>query len=72
MCTFIVQYSDNLLGLDTCGLSDELLLIAMDEPLHEHYKTEEAAGRLVSCCYHFFPSHGRNAQSVDPIGMKQL
>jgi len=44
-------YSDNVLGMETCGLSEELLAEILDERVQRHLKLQREAGHLQGCRY---------------------
>lgn len=51
MFSFVKLYSDNVLGMDTCGLPDELLTEILGERVQRHLRTQRDDRKLQGCRY---------------------
>ena len=54
MFSFVKLYSDNILGMETCGLPDELLIEILGERVQRHLRTLRDSGHLQGCRYNPF------------------
>lgn len=54
MLSFVGLYSDNVLGIETCGLPDELLIEILGERVQRHLRTLRDSGHLQGCRYNPF------------------
>lgn len=51
MFSFVRLYSDNVLGMETCGLPDELLTQILGDRVQRHLRTLRDSGHLQGCRY---------------------
>lgn len=49
--SFVKLYSDNVLGMETCGLPEEHLAEILDERVQRHLSLQREAGLLRGCRY---------------------
>lgn len=54
MFSFVRLYSDNVLGIETCGLPDELLTEILGDRVQRHLRTLRDSGHLQGCRYNPF------------------
>ena len=54
MFSFVRLYSDNVLGMETCGLPDELLTEILGERVQRHLRAWRDSGHLQGCRYNPF------------------
>lgn len=70
MFSFVKLYSDNVLGMETCGLPDELLTEILGDRVQRHLRTQRNARHLQGCRYN--PSARQCCNTRDSIGKSRL
>ena len=55
-------YSDNILGMETCGLPEDLLTEILDDQVQRHLKLQQQAGHLRGCRYNPAARQGCNTR----------
>ncbi|XP_022781591.1 uncharacterized protein LOC111322703 isoform X2 [Stylophora pistillata] len=68
MLSFVKLYSDNVLGMDTCGLTDELLTELLGERVQRHLRTQRDERKIQGCRYN--PLAGQSCNTTDLRGTR--